>query len=457
MTWTIARARNGHPALVRPDGSWAESRFAPDIDARRRVEEATVTDGEIVLVLGMGAGELPRMALEACGPSGRVVVAEPESGVVAAVRDAAATGASGMEAPWLNDPRVQVIAGAHPPDPDVFVRSLAAAGPFDRMIIHPGLTLPAGFEALETRLADLDVRRRSGYRFQDELAANVIANRARFLGAPGVIELAGSLSGADVVVAGGGPSLTAAARAFGPEAAWIAVGTALGPLRGEGVRPLLAVITDPQPHVALSLSMLPPADLPPLVVFPTSARTAVATAGALIAAFAENDGGRRLAPLRAEIGELPAGGTVTTTAIGLALLMGAARIFLAGVDLTETAIRSHADGTPQSVSRLASLARFDSIESSAHGRQKKLESAGDCVTVTTASGGSGFSRHNLVLYGRALEDLTRRYPGVTFLQIAPDALQINGVIYDPTVRPKRGPRECAIPSGTRMRRNGDLL
>ncbi len=457
VAWRVDVARNGRVALRRPDGSWAESRFAPDIDAARRIAEAGVAPGERVLVLGCGAGELPAAAARAAAPGGTVIAAEPHPEIREALVAARSRAGAGdlLAACWAS-PGLSQLPGS-PETLSDFLSAVAAAGPYDRVVVHPHLELPAGFEMLEQRLADIEVRRRSGYRFQAFLAANVATNRERFLAAPGVRELAGLLAGEDVVIAGGGPSLSPLAEAIGTGAHWIAVGTALAPLAAAGIAPHLVVITDPQPRVAASLTALDERRRPPLVCFPTTSAVAVAAAPRLIAAFPEGDGDRQLAPLREEIGELPAGGTVVTSAIGLAWILGAARIFLAGVDLVETATRSHADASPHAAERLAGLMRFASLEERARGREARLGESGDRIEVATAEGGRAHSRRNLALYARAIADLARRRPDVAVIQLNPGAIAMPGVSLDPAARPAVSVRQFLVPTGARTRENGGLL
>lgn len=445
--WTIDRARNGRPALRRPDGSWAESRFAPDVDADRRVGEAGVVAGDRVLVLGSGAGELPAAALRASAPGGEVVVAEPDADLHAAITAAIrAAGNDAVAACWTA-PGMRLLDPAHD-GPQAFLCRIAASGPFDRVVVHPALSLPPGFEDLEQRLRDLEVRRRSGHRFRGFLEENEAANSAAFVAAPGVSGWEKALAGDDVIVAGGGPSLVRAAACIPSTAHWIAVGTALGELQARGIDPLVAVITDPQPLAATPYAGLPSRVRPPLVAFPTTAPAAVAASrGRLVAAYPEGEGGSALREARLRVGELPAGGTVVTTALGLAALLGASRVLLAGVDLVETATRTHADGTPHAAARLGTLARFGTLEGGARARSERLKASGDVVEVVTASGGRALSRRNLVLYGRAIADLVRRPGFPLVVQLDPGALEIPGVHLDPAARPAPSRRSLPWPPG----------
>jgi hypothetical protein len=477
VTWRIEKARNGRPALVRPDGSWAESRFAPDVDAERRVLDAGVSSGESVLLIGCGAGELPRVILEAIGSAGRLVIAEPCSAAFVALRDSPfgqklfqdsrvefltfspeESGESGesAESEFSRGREARVRSAA---TPFAFYALLAEARECDRFLAHPGLTVPPGLEALRERMDDIEIRRRSSARFREDVDRNMALNRERFLAAPGVVELDGMMAGREIIVAGGGPSLETIAARIGPDADWIAVGRALRPLLLHGIRPHLVVLTDPQAIAAEQILCVPEADRPPLVAFPTSASAAVLASRSLIAAFAEGDGGRRFEPLRAEIGELPAGGTVVTTAIGLAVRLGARRVFLAGVDLVEPRGRSHTRGTTEESAVGAALERFGSMEGGRLRRARSLEERGELVPCELSDGSAGVTRRNFLLYGRAIAGLARRHPDVEFVQLADDALRIDGVRAGAAAeygcdRARREP--FSVPTGTRMRKNRDV-
>ncbi len=466
-SWRIEPARNGRSSLVRPDGTWCESRFRPDVDAARRAAEAGVSDGDRVILVGFGGGELPRAILGRVGASGRLFVAEPECGILAAVRACADTRS------LLDDTRLEILccdpsgsaAGAMSrillvPDPASFGEALSEVlkdGAFDRYIAHPSLAWPPGFEELRQRVEDLEVRRVSALHAGERLEENTRANRDRFLAAPGVAELSGVLAGATIVVAGGGLSLEPLAREIGDDADWIATGRSLATLVALGIRPHLAVFTDPLPAVAAQLAGLDPASIPPSVVFPTTSREAVALIPRLVAAFAEGAEGRALAPLREEIGELPAGGSVVTTSVGVAVLLGARRIALAGVDLTEPGGRSHARGAAQEANRALSAGRFGSLESQDARRERGLRLTGDRLSATSVGGEDLPTRKNLLLYARALRDLVARYRAVEFIQFSSVALPIESVAPSRPASAGLARHPFRVPTGTRVRQNGGLL
>lgn len=386
--WRVEAARNGRPALVRPDGTWAESRFEPDKDARRRVEDAGVAQGDHVLLLGLGGGELARMILAAVGGGGKLTVAEPVAEIVK------------LNAPLLGDDRVAVIANENAAD---FYAALLECIP-DKTIVHPGLCYPPGFEGLKDCLDDFDIRRRSSLRFRKEADENFRINADHFAASPGISSLRGRLAGSDIIVAGGGPSLEKIARTIGSDANWIAVGTALRPLTLLSIRPHLVVITDPQASVAEQAAVPDP---PPLVFFQTTAHQAVQCFSKRFAAAPEGPDA------------LPAGGTVTTTAIGVAALLGARRIFFAGVDLAEPDGKTHSRGTSNEERTLSSTSRFRSVESREPKREERVEGVSNFDRIIP-------TRRNMLVYARAIEGLIMRYKDVEFIQLSDAALALKG-------------------------------
>jgi hypothetical protein len=183
--WRIEAARNGRPALVRPDGVWAESRFAPDVDAARRVLDAGVSPDESVLLIGCGGGELPRALLDGIGAQGRLFIADPCAAAVAALlRSGRAQELFAdprvtflLYAPdnlqdWAREPRVRAASTA-----SAFYALLSEAHDYDRFLVHPGLCVPEELAAFRERMDDLEIRRRSSARFRGDVERNLALNR----------------------------------------------------------------------------------------------------------------------------------------------------------------------------------------------------------------------------------------------------------------------------------------
>lgn len=269
------------------------------------------------------------------------------------------------------------------------------------------------------------MRARSARRFSGEMAANRRSNADRILAARpvrGLFGVLGPAPGATVVVAGAGPGLldeADALRASRDRCVIVAAAAALGPLEAAGIEPDLAVLTDPQAMCAAQVA----GRRTPLVAFPSSSAAAVAAStGPLMGAVPSGEGGAPWAPIRAALGELEAGGSVATTALDLAVRMGAATVALVGVDLAWTdGGRLHAPAYYRDEAAAAAAGRFATVESALRRerpREALEERSVDGTPVRTAP--------NLLAYRRWIEGRIRRAAGVRFVQTARRGLPIRG-------------------------------
>ena len=468
--WKIASAKSGRPSLVRSDGRWCESRYSPEVDARRRVEKNGVMKGETVLLVGMGAGELPRAILDVIDKEGRLAVVEPVAEILETVADNETAGN------FLNDSRVvtlafdpkknagkikiqenkQIIICNTPNEFNAGILELLKNYEPNRFIINPSVEWPEKLSALKELFSDLEVRMKSSLHQEDLLKKNKSINRERFLSAPGVSELRNLLDGSDAVIAGGGPSLEKIAKIIGNNADWIATSRALLPLHFLGITPHLAVTTDPQEEIARHFIFPDNSVIPPAVVFPTVSPHTLNAVPQIISAFAEGDGGKRMKTLREEIGELPAGGSVITSAVGLAVLMGAKRIFLAGADFAEPMMKTHVKGTSMELSRAAVLGRFSTLENFGILGERFLCSKGERSFAKSVGGESIPTRKNLMIYARAIQRLAKKYSHITFFQLSKDAVELDGIEYVKADEVSFIRSNILLPSGKRMRKNGEL-
>jgi hypothetical protein len=89
--------------------------------------------------------------------------------------------------------------------------------------------------------------------------------------------------------------------------------------------------------------------------------------------------------------------------------------------------------------------------------EDNLRRRGERIEIHSVRGESVPTRKNLRIYARAIEQLARRHPAIEFLQLSPDAAPLAGVRFAPSIPPIEPKRQISIPSGTRMRKNRDLL
>jgi hypothetical protein len=153
-------------------------------------------------------------------------------------------------------------------------------------------------------------------------------------------------SGEPVVVAGAGPSLTAATpwlRARRSHVRIVAVEAALAPLTAAGVTADLAVSVDPFEANARQCEGL--VEAPPLVYLPSvHPRVPRHWPAPRIAALPAGDRVGEALHAVYDIGLLHSGGIVGTAAVALADALGAGSIALVGMDLAFSGARTHADG-----------------------------------------------------------------------------------------------------------------
>jgi hypothetical protein len=165
---------------------------------------------------------------------------------------------------------------------------------------------------------------------------NTLCNLPHLIAQPGVAALKGVLAGKPAIVLGAGPSLN---DALGPLAevadrfVVIATGTALRAARQAGIRPDLVVAVDGS-HLTAPQFATPCEDLylvcSSLVYPPVIPRFR----GIFSVSLAANPLSRWLDGFGAPKGGLVAAGTVTTTALDLALHLGCGPILVTGFDLS---------------------------------------------------------------------------------------------------------------------------
>lgn len=421
------KARRGGTTFRLADGRYLASRSDPEREAERIAAAARVAPGSSVVVLSPGTPALVRRLQKAVGESGRVVVLEPRPALVAAWK------AEGLWGDWTN-----AVEWIVTDDPRSAAARLAEVATSDaRVVAGPAAftTAPPGWEFLRTIGEEWETRRRTDRRFGALLEANRAANAEAVARAPNLEEWREKWKGRTVLVAGAGPSLDAAAAVLRARAAArasgakggllpvVAVGTAALPLALRGVPPAVAVLTDPQPFAARQVAEAAKAGFEgPWVFFPTASPEAVAAAGA---------GKKRRIRFAAPEGEdsdlvpLPAGGTVATTAIGLALFLGAAEVLLAGVDLALAPEGGHARGTVYETG--AQTNRFETLEN----LLRREAPSAKRLRIPAAGGGEVETRSPYPIYLRAVERIVALHRNVRFVQTAPRGARIAGASFEP--------------------------
>lgn len=329
----VEAARSGRPTLVR-DGKYLHSRVDPEREARRVAEPVARREPPAVLLLGLGLGYHVR-ELIARTEETRLLVFEPDAAIASRARELALFNDS--------DARVEIVGD---------VKTLADRLPVCAANGFETIRLPArDDEEIEQAraVADsfrgrLEINENTLRRFGRLWVRNLCRNLPRIAAARGVRELEGRAAGLPVVLLAAGPSLDQILPML-PELAKramvIAVDTAIAPATRCGVEPDLAVVVDPQYWNARHLDRLRPRRT--ILVSEASAHPFV------FRSFAEPHYlcsslfplGRAIEQRLGRFGPLGAGGSVSTTAWDLARLMGATRVWTAGLDLGFPGGRTH--------------------------------------------------------------------------------------------------------------------
>ena len=289
---------------------------------------------------------------------------------------------------WLADPRVLLVEPALP-----------VATPF--AVVPPELQLADDRErpVVDALVAELDRPFIEAWWAEREvqLRAHIEANRDLVAASGDVGSLFGSRPGSTVVVAAPGPTLAEGLAELRERvaagAALIAVSSALQPLHEAGLVPDLAIMID-----GFSIDPLRPeqreayAGVPLVFVAEVQGATLAAWPGPRLAAHLERPRYDALAAACPRA-SLWTEGTVTHSAVDLAVRLGAAEVLLFGLDFGYPGGESHARSAPD----------WREVPAASGGRSV-LDGHGQRLASDT----------NLITYLRDLEGLVARHPEVRF-------------------------------------------
>ena len=134
-----------------------------------------------------------------------------------------------------------------------------------------------------------------------------------------------------------------------------ATGHIAGTLLKEGIIPDVIIITDPQPHMYQQVKGLNTKNIPLILLSTASASVLDYYEGPVYIAY---QNGYRKAEEVAEkmwVKAFETGGSVTTTALDIALQFEAQKVIFVGVDLAYTGGNSHAEGVGRRITDTANL------------------------------------------------------------------------------------------------------
>jgi hypothetical protein len=268
--------------------------------------------------------------------------------------------------------------------------------------------------------------RRFGKRWVRNLAANMEAIRDL----PGISRLSGVLGDGDapppVFLAAAGPSLDETGpflRAVRERCVVVAVDTSLGYLLKAGADPDFTVVVDPQywntRHLdrlaAPKTCLIAESAVYPSVLRHPFERVFLCASLFPLGRFIEN----RLDPK----GTLGAGGSVATTAWDFARTLGAAAVWIAGLDLAFPGFKTHYRGALFEDRALAESGRFVPAET----LSVRALRDGHPFKAPAAQGGTVLTDRRLSLYSAWFENRFRQYPAIQNLSLSASSLAIGGL------------------------------
>jgi hypothetical protein len=380
VEWSFRDAQQQTLAVA---GLQLASAHDPELEAE--LQAARVPSGSTeAFVYGMGQGFLPRALLKRPGME-RVTVVLLNLAVARLVFEQT------CQSDWLRDPRVSLVYW-----------------PDTRNVRLPFCVVPPSVQLAET--ACFALRDALMLRLQEQFVASVWSprldticsylkqNEALIAADPDVGQLFGKWLGRDFLVVGPAPTLAAGITKIGDlqsSSVIVAISTALQPLIEAGITPDLVIMIDSE-----SIDPLTPeqrasfADVPLVYVAEIQNSTLVAWPGPRFVAYLDRP---RYDDLRARYPRqnLWTEGTVTHSAIDLAVQCGAARVSLFGLDFGYPGGVSHATGTPD----------FMRVRKGDHGRTL-LDGWGNVIS----------SDLNLMTYLRDIEQYIELHPEVEFFR-----------------------------------------
>ena len=339
---------------------------------------------KVAVVYGMGQGHLPRELLER---------EEIEQVTVVLLNLSVARVVLGQthQADWIRDPRIRLV---HWPE--------------SREVLTPFCVVPPSVQLAEASCFAL--RDALMLRLQEQFVASVWSprleticgylkqNEALVEGDPDVGQLFGGWNGAEVLVLGPAPTLAAGIpkiRELRERSKLVAISTALQPLIEAGITPDVVIMIDSESIDPLTPDQRASFASVPLVYVPeVQNATLVAWPGPRLVAYLDRP---RYDDLRVRWPRqnLWTDGTVTHSAIDLAVRCGASRVTLFGLDFGYPGGVSHTVGTPD----------FMRVRKGDHGRTL-LDGFGNVIS----------SDLNLMTYLRDIEQYIKRHPEVEFLR-----------------------------------------
>ncbi|MFA6449430.1 MAG: 6-hydroxymethylpterin diphosphokinase MptE-like protein [bacterium] len=345
----------GNPTLLvhMPDKDvLIHSKFDPAHDAKRWSGQQKINaDAKYLIVFGFGLGYHIEALLEENPKINKIFVFEVSPDIFRAAL--AARDLSGI----FSENRVCLLVGNYQDIEESifkFLNDFSALSTNDsspEILIHrPSLDVfPDGSENLRDILEYIKLATTKQGAFSEEREFNKTANKQAFESARGIVELRGSYTSREMIVAAAGPSLDISIELLKASPAApdiIAVDSALAPLLRAGIHPRFVVTGDPQTKT-IDLFHGLPIENEELVFFPTSNPEVVALFPheRRWAAYSSLSDDEILLDNNFEKGQLFFSGTVLLAAVDFAVKTCAKPTVLIGADFSFHDDQTHATGS----------------------------------------------------------------------------------------------------------------
>lgn len=345
-------AINGQPTLQVRRGQYnffMHSTVNPETEAKILVNEVSVCEKYIVIGLGLG---YHIMELLNRFPESHVIVFESEINLIKL---------SMKYQNWtkyLQSRQLEIVY--HPDIAELMKRTGYLQQPYELLVHYPTVQA-VDDEKIRQLLEDFFMTISSMREQKTFLDSNFSKLSKMHLPECGVLKPL--FSKKNVVIVGAGPSVNGQIemmKKYRNKVIIFATGHITKLLLQEEIRPDAIIITDPQPHMYKQIEGLDTENIPLILLSTASASVINAYKGDIYVAYQKGyqPAEEMAESLNAETFET--GGSVTTTALDIALKFGAENIIFVGVDLAYTDGNSHAKGVGRKITSREGLRKVKS-------------------------------------------------------------------------------------------------
>ena len=436
----IETAVSGVPTMVLK-GLSVHSKRDPEREAERLVESATGQGAESgagmeapAIVFGFGLGYAVS-ALAAKFPDRPIIVVEKRADVLkkalevrdfrsllsrsnfAFVLGAGESGSFGGEAVI----KALSMFGASPGDHPPLIHNRALTSLYEDWYSEAE-------GKIKTWLSRTDINRATLRRFGKRWVGNLSKNLEAVRDIPGISRLEGILAGKDIPVflAAAGPTLDRAGPLLGEiykRCLVVAVDTSLRFLLGRGIEPDFAVSVDPQYWNFRHLDRAPSPKtrlIAESAVYPPVLRHSF---GGVFLCGSFFPLGRYLEDRLDSKGDLGAGGSVATSAWDFIRVLGARRLWIAGLDLSFPELKTHFHGAVFEEKSHAESGRFAPAET----WNFRVLRGGQPFWAKNRSGGKVLTDKRLSLYASWFENRFSQFPALKNYSLSDKGLELKGL------------------------------